>query len=41
MEELKRFRYNLNLKDLDFRLNLVIRIELDYRFYMIYMLLNF
>lgn len=40
MEELKRLRYNTNLKDLDLRLNPVTRTEPDYRLYMIHMLPN-
>lgn len=40
MEELKRLRYNSNLKDLDLRLNPVTRTEPDYRLYMIHMLPN-
>nr|XP_022341017.1 centrosomal protein of 72 kDa-like [Crassostrea virginica] len=40
MDELKRLRYNTNLKDLDLRLNPVTRTEPDYRLYMIHMLPN-
>ncbi|XP_048762502.2 centrosomal protein of 72 kDa-like isoform X1 [Ostrea edulis] len=40
MEELKRLRFNANLKDLDLRLNPITRTEPDYRLYMIHMLPN-
>ncbi|XP_071177138.1 centrosomal protein of 72 kDa-like [Mytilus edulis] len=39
-EELKRLRFNTNLKELDLRLNPVTRTEADYRLYLIHMLPN-
>ncbi|CAG5125638.1 unnamed protein product [Candidula unifasciata] len=40
LEELKRLRYNRNLKEIDLRLNPVTRSEPDYRLYLIHMLPN-
>ncbi|XP_050396053.1 centrosomal protein of 72 kDa [Patella vulgata] len=40
MEELKRLKFNANLKDIDLRLNPVTRNEPDYRLYLIHMLPN-
>ncbi|CAC5375297.1 unnamed protein product [Mytilus coruscus] len=39
-EELKRLRFNTNLRELDLRLNPVTRTEADYRLYLIHMLPN-
>ncbi|BFZ12508.1 hypothetical protein BsWGS_15548 [Bradybaena similaris] len=40
LEELKRLKYNRNLKEIDLRLNPVTRNEPDYRLYLIHMLPN-
>ncbi|KAL4235359.1 Centrosomal protein of 72 kDa [Mactra antiquata] len=40
LDELKRLKYNPNLKELDLRLNPVTRTETDYRLYLIHMLPN-
>ncbi|XP_069112692.1 centrosomal protein of 72 kDa-like isoform X2 [Argopecten irradians] len=40
MDELKRLRFNSNLKELDLRLNPITRTEPDYRLYLIHMLPN-